>query len=152
MNKISNLTNLGKKSIIYDNPNIKILEKVQNPNRGINYNVRFSCPEFTSICPVTGQPDFGILIIDYVPNKWIVESKSFKLYLNSFRNHGSFHEECTLIVAKSLIQLLKPKWLRIGAYWNPRGGIPIDVFWQSCSPPEELFLPEQNIKPYLGRS
>ena len=152
MNKISNLTNLGKKSIIYDNPNIKILEKVQNPNRGINYNVRFSCPEFTSICPVTGQPDFGILIIDYVPNKWIVESKSFKLYLNSFRNHGSFHEECTLIVAKSLIQLLKPKWLRIGAYWNPRGGIPIDVFWQTCSPPKELFLPDQNIKPYFGRS
>ena len=152
MNKISNLTNLGKKSISYDKPNIKILEKVPNPNTSINYNVRFSCPEFTSICPVTGQPDFGILIIDYVPNKWIVESKSFKLYLNSFRNHGSFHEECTLIVAKSLIQLLKPKWLRIGAYWNPRGGIPIDVFWQSCSPPEELFLPEQNIKPYLGRS
>ena len=152
MNKISNLSNLGKKSKNHNKPNIKILEKVQNQNNNFNYNVRFSCPEFTSICPVTGQPDFGILIIDYVPNKWIVESKSFKLYLNSFRNHGSFHEECSLEVAQCLVKLLKPNWLRIGAYWNPRGGIPIDVFWQTSSPPDNLFLPEQDIKTYFGRS
>ena len=152
MNNHSNLKNLGKKSKIFNQPSIKILERVQNSNQKYDYNIRFSCPEFTSICPVTSQPDFGILIIDYIPYKWIVESKSLKLYLNSFRNYGSFHEDCTLKVAKDLVDFLSPKWLRIGGYWNPRGGMPIDVFWQTNTPPKNIFLPEQNIKTYLGRN
>ena len=115
------------------------------------YSVRFICPEFTSLCPVTGQPDFGHLIIDYVPNKYLVESKSLKLYLLSFRNHGAFHEDCSITIAQEIVNLLKPKWLRIGAYWYPRGGIPIDVFWQTGKPPKDLFLPDQNFPLYKGR-
>ena len=88
-------------------------------------------PEFTSLCPVTGQPDFAHLVIDYVPGDWLVELKSLKLYLDSFRNHGAFHEDCTVAIGKRLAALLEPKWLRIGGYWYPRGGIPIDVFWQT---------------------
>ena len=151
MNKISNLKNLGKNSNIFKKPNSNILERVEKPNKNNSYTIRFSCPEFTSICPVTSQPDFGVLIIDYIPSKWIVESKSFKLYLQSYRNYGAFHEDCSIKVAKDLDNFLKPKWLRIGAYWNPRGGIPIDVFWQTGLPPKNIFLPDQDIQSYLGR-
>jgi 7-cyano-7-deazaguanine reductase len=113
--------------------------------------VRFTAPEFTSICPVTGQPDFGTLVIDYAPDRWIVESKSLKLFLQSFRNHGAFHEDCTLLVAKRIIAAIEPRWLRIGGYWNPRGGMPIDVFWQTGAPPENLWLPDQGVGAYRGR-
>ena len=149
--KINDLKNLGRDSLIPLEPDNNILEKVNNPKIGVIYSVRFICPEFTSICPVTGQPDFGHLIIDYVPNKYLVESKSLKLYLLSFRNHGAFHEDCSITVAQEIVNLLTPKWLRIGAYWYPRGGIPIDVFWQTGKPPKDLFLPDQDFPLYKGR-
>lgn len=108
-------------------------------------------PEFTSLCPVTGQPDFAHLVIDYAPGDWLVESKSLKLYLTAFRNHGAFHEDCTVAIGKRLAELLVPKWLRIGGYWYPRGGIPIDVFWRTGPAPEGLWLPDQGVPTYRGR-
>lgn len=146
-----NLTQLGARAPIPASPDEARLERVPNPHAGALYVARFAAPEFTSICPVTGQPDFGVLVIDYAPKDWIVESKSFKLFLQSFRNHGAFHEDCTLAVAKRLVDLLAPIWLRIGGYWNPRGGIPIDVFWQTGAPPEGLWLPDQGVGSYRGR-
>jgi len=127
------------------------LDRVANPHPDADYVARFTAPEFTTLCPITGQPDFAHLVIDYVPRKWLVESKSLKLYLTSFRNHGSFHEDCTVGIGKRVADLLKPKWLRIGGYWYPRGGMPIDVFWQSGTPPEGLWLPDQGVQPYRGR-
>ena len=149
--EISDLKNLGKESLIPSKPNSKVLEKVKNPKFGVTYSVRFTCPEFTSLCPVTGQPDFGHLIIDYIPNVYLVESKSLKLYLLGFRNHGAFHEDCSITIAQEIVDLLEPTWLRIGAYWYPRGGIPIDVFWQTGQPPEDIFLPNQDFPIYKGR-
>jgi 7-cyano-7-deazaguanine reductase len=113
--------------------------------------VRFTAPEFTSLCPITGQPDFAHIVIDYVPDAWIVESKSLKLFLGSFRQHGAFHEACTVQIAARLMERLTPLWLRVGAYFYPRGGMPIDVFWQSGPPPAGLWLPDQGVPPYRGR-
>jgi 7-cyano-7-deazaguanine reductase len=127
------------------------LERVGNPATGKNYVVRLTCPEFTSLCPLTGQPDFAHIMIDYIPNDWIVESKSFKLLMASYRNHGAFHEACTMEIASKLVALLDPVWLRIGAYWYPRGGIPIDVFWQTAVPPTGVWLPAQDVPHYRGR-
>ena len=132
-------------------PDADVLDRVANPHPGTSYLVRFTAPEFTSLCPVTGQPDFAHLVIDYVPGAWLVESKSLKLYLVGFRNHGAYHEDCTVSIAKSLVELLEPQWLRIGGYWYPRGGIPIDVFWQTGAPPANLWLPDQGVPPYRGR-
>lgn len=146
-----NLKQLGSKVILPNSPEEAVLEKVCNPQQDINYCVRFTAPEFTSLCPITGQPDFANIIIDYVPAKWLVESKSLKLFLGAFRNHGSFHEDCTIVIAKRLVELLEPKWLRIGGYWYPRGGIPIDVFWQTSAPLADVWLPAQDIPPYRGR-
>ena len=145
------LQQLGRESRMPDSPEAAVLERVAAPSRGKNYVVRFTCPEFTSLCPITGQPDFAHVVIDYIPDSWIVESKSLKLYLGSFRNHGAFHEACTLMIAERLVDLLAPRWLRIGAYWYPRGGIPIDVFWQTGAPPEGAYLPDQSVPPYRGR-
>lgn len=142
---------LGQSSVLPASPEQAILDRVPNPHKGTTYLARFTCPEFTSICPVTSQPDFGILVIDYVPGDWLVESKSLKLYLGSFRNHGAFHEDCTVGIGKRLADLLEPEWLRIGGYWYPRGGIPIDVFWQTGTPPQGLWLPDQGVAPYRGR-
>ena len=128
-----------------------MLERVPNPHPGVPYLVRFAAPEFTSLCPLTGQPDFAHLVIDYVPRDWLVESKSLKLILASFRNHGAFHEDCTLEVANRIAQLVEPRWLRIGGYWYPRGGIPIDVFYQTGPAPEGLWLPDQGVPPYRAR-
>ena len=148
----NNLNKLGKNTqVIFDNPDIKILEKIDNPHIGINYNIRLTCPEFTSICPVTSQPDFAHLVIDYIPDEYLVESKSFKMYLFAFRNHGAFHEDCTIQVAKDLIKLLNPKWLRIGGYWYPRGGIPIDIFYQNKTQPKDVFIPDLQVENYRGR-
>ena len=127
------------------------MERVPNGNAGTDYVVRFTAPEFTSLCPMTGQPDFAHIVIDYLPDAWLVESKSLKLYFHSFRNHGAFHEDCTLDIAKRIVSLLEPKWLRIGAYWYPRGGIPIDVFWQTGEAPKGVWLPEQGVATYRGR-
>ena len=127
------------------------LDRVPNAHPDTHYVARFAAPEFTSLCPVTGQPDFAHLVIDYVPDRWLVESKSLKLFLTSFRNHGAFHEDCTVAIGRRLVGELSPQWLRIGGYWYPRGGIPIDVFWQSGAVPEGLWLPDQGVAPYRGR-
>jgi len=142
---------LGQQAGIPASPDEAILDRVPNPHAGTLYLARFTCPEFTSLCPVTGQPDFGILVIDYAPGDWLVESKSLKLFLTSFRNHGAFHEDCTVAIGKRLVSLLAPGWLRIGGYWYPRGGIPIDVFWQTAAPPAGLWLPDQGVPPYRAR-
>ena len=145
------LHHLGKNTGLPASPEEATLDTVPNPKPGTAYLIRFTCPEFTSICPVTGQPDFAHLVIDYVPNQLIVESKSLKLYLGSYRNHGAFHETCTTGIADRLVEVLSPVWLRIGGYWYPRGGIPIDVFYQTGIPPEGLWLPDQGVPAYRGR-
>jgi len=145
------LTQLGGATRVPQTPDEAELERVANPQPDLSYTVRFTAPEFTSLCPMTGQPDFAHLVIDYVPADWLVESKSLKLYLTSFRNHGAFHEECTLSIARRLVDFLAPHWLRIGGYWYPRGGIPIDVFWQTGPFPEGVWLPDQGVPPYRGR-
>jgi 7-cyano-7-deazaguanine reductase len=145
------LTQLGHRSALPQSPAEAILETVPNPHPELLYVVRFTCPEFTSLCPVTGQPDFAHLVIDYVPQAAILESKSLKLYLGAFRNHGAFHEDCTLAIARRVIEAVAPKWLRIGGYWYPRGGIPIDVFYQTGEPPSGLWIPDPGVAPYRGR-
>ncbi len=145
------LRQLGGKTALPASPDQAVVEKVANPQPGEAYVVRFTAPEFTCLCPVTGQPDFAHLVIDYVPDKWIVESKSLKLYLASFRNHGAFHEETTVGIARRLVDEIAPRWLRIGGYWYPRGGMPIDVFYQTGAPPEGLWLPDPGVAPYRGR-
>jgi 7-cyano-7-deazaguanine reductase len=142
---------LGHSVAIPASPDQAILDKVPNPHPDTPYLVRFTAPEFTTLCPITGQPDFAHLVIDYVPGKWLVESKSLKLYFSSFRNHGDFHEACTISIGKRLEALLKPKWLRIGGYWYPRGGIPIDVFWQTGTLPKSVWVPDQGVPSYRGR-
>lgn len=145
------LNQLGHTVAPPTSPEDAVLETVPNPQAGTDYVARFTAPEFTSVCPVTGQPDFAHLVLDYVPDEMLVESKSFKLYLTSFRNHGAFHEDCTIAIGKKFVAACKPKWLRIGGYWYPRGGIPIDVFWQTGEPPKGVWLPDQGVQPYRGR-
>ena len=145
------LTQLGQPGAWPQRPDDAKLESVANPQEGTLYLVRFTAPEFTSLCPMTGQPDFAHLVIDYVPGKRLVESKSLKLFLHSFRNHGAFHEDCTLMIGRRLVDELSPVWLRIGGYWYPRGGMPIDVFWQTGAPPKDVWLPDQGVQPYRGR-
>lgn len=142
---------LGKATAVPDRPDPAVLDRVPNPHPDALYLARFAVPEFTSLCPVTGQPDFAHLVIDYAPGAWLVESKSLKLYLFGFRNHGAFHEGCTVEIGKALAGLLDPRWLRIGGYWYPRGGIPIDVFWQTGTPPDGLWVPDQGVPGYRGR-
>ena len=148
---VSSLSMLGKETETARSPEEAVLEKVPSNHASTEYVVRFTAPEFTSLCPMTGQPDFAHIVIDYIPGEWLVESKSLKLFLHSFRNHGAFHEDCSIYIAKRLVELLDPKWLRIGAYWYPRGGIPIDVFWQTGKPPEGVWLPDQGVPTYRGR-
>jgi 7-cyano-7-deazaguanine reductase len=145
------LTQLGRPVALPASPKAAKLETVPNPQRGMRYLVRFTAPEFTTLCPVTGQPDFAHLVIDYVPRALLVESKSLKLYLGSFRNQSGLHEDCTLAIGKRLVDVLRPVWLRIGGYWYPRGGMPIDVLWQTGVPPKDLWLPDQGVAPYRGR-
>ena len=145
------LTQLGQQTKLPASPEAAIIETVPNPHPGRLYAVRFTCPEFTSLCPLTGQPDFAHLVIDYVPQALILESKSLKLYLGAFRNHGAFHEDCTVAIARRLVEALAPTWLRIAGYWYPRGGIPIDVFYQTGAPPDGLWLPDPGVAPYRGR-
>ena len=132
----SNLKQLGGETRIPASPEEAELERVPNPQADVAYNVRFTAPEFTSLCPMTGQPDFAHLVIDYVPGPWLVESKSLKLFLTSFRNHGAFHEDCTVSIARRLAVFLDPQWLRIGGYWYPREGV---------------WIPDQGVPPYRGR-
>jgi 7-cyano-7-deazaguanine reductase len=144
-------TQLGRSVAVPRSPQEARLERVANPQAGTLYLARFTAPEFTSLCPVTGQPDFARLVIDYAPDRWLIESKSLKLYLASFRNHGAFHEDVTLSIGKKIVEVAEPAWLRIGGYWYPRGGIPIDVFWQTAEPPGGLWLPDQGVEAYRGR-
>ena len=142
---------LGRPVKLPASPDAAVLDTVAAPNKGTQYLVRFTCPEFTSLCPVTGQPDFAWLVLDYVPDARILESKSLKLYLASFRNHAAFHEACTTDIALRLVNALKPQWLRLCGFWYPRGGIPIDVFYQTGAPPDGLHIPDPGISPYRGR-
>ena len=145
------LKQLGQASAVPASPGEAVLERVPNPHPRKLYLARFTAPEFTSLCPITGQPDFAHLVLDYAPGKWLVESKSLKLYLTSFRNHGAFHEDCTLAIAGRLVEFLAPRWLRIAGYWYPRGGMPIDVFWQVGKLPKGVWVPDQGVAPYRGR-
>ena len=149
--KTSETTQLGQQVALPESPEKAVLERVANPHADTHYVARFTVPEFTSLCPVTGQPDFAHLVIDTVPKAWLVESKSLKLYLGSFRNHGAFHEDCTVAIGKRLAALLEPQYLRIGGYWYPRGGMPIDVFWATGQLPKGVWLPEQGVATYRGR-
>jgi 7-cyano-7-deazaguanine reductase len=142
---------LGRPTPLPASPAEARLDRVPNPHPDTPYVARFTAPEFTTLCPITGQPDFAVLVIDYVPNRWLVESKSLKLYLASFRNHGGFHEDCTVAIGKRLAELLRPRWLRIGGYFYPRGGMPIDVFWQTGRLPRGVWVPDQGVPPYRGR-
>ncbi|MBE0471217.1 MAG: NADPH-dependent 7-cyano-7-deazaguanine reductase QueF [Methyloprofundus sp.] len=150
-NIYQNLQQLGGKTELPEAPEQAILESVQNPQADVDYMVRFVSPEFTSLCPLTGQPDFAHLVIDYIPSERLVESKSLKLFLGSYRNHGAFHEDCTLSIARRIIKEIDPKWLRIGGYWYPRGGIPIDVFFAQGEIPQGVWVPDQSVAPYRGR-
>jgi len=142
---------LGRSVPVPTSPGDAVLDRVPNPHPSGDYVARFTFPEFTAICPITGQPDFAILVIDYAPGRWLVESKSLKLYLNSFRNHGAYHEDCTVAIGKKLFALLRPKWLRIGGYFHPRGGMPIDVFWQAGKLPRGVWVPDQGVATYRPR-
>ena len=147
----THLTQLGREVRGFATPDEAVLERVPNPHPDTLYLARFTIPEFTSLCPVTAQPDFAHLVIDYAPADWLVESKSLKLYLGAFRNHGAFHEDCTVAIGRRLVTELAPRWLRIGGYWYPRGGIPIDVFYQTGPAPEGVWVPDQGVQPYRGR-
>ena len=147
----SDLKQLGNPTEMPSSPDEAVLETVSNPHPDVNFCVRFTAPEFTSLCPLTAQPDFAHLVIDYVPDEKMIESKSLKLFLSSFRNHGAFHEDCTVGIARRLISELQPKWLRIGGYWYSRGGIPIDVFFQHGQLPAEVWVADQGVPPYRGR-
>ena len=149
--KTSGTALLGRQAALPASPDEAQLDRVPNPHADTLYVARFAAPEFTSLCPITGQPDFAHLVIDYVPRNWLVESKSLKLFLGAFRNHGAFHEDCTVGIGKRLVALLDPHFLRIGGYWYPRGGIPIDVFWQTGELPDGVWLPDQGVAPYRGR-
>ena len=133
---------LGPPVRVPASPKAAVLDAVANPHPGEDYVVRFTAPEFTWLCPITGQPDFAHFVIDYCPAKSILESKSLKLYLASFRNTGAFHEDCTIQIGKRIVAAVMPKFLRIAGYWNARGGIPIDVFWQAGRVPQGVELPD----------
>lgn len=123
------LTLLGNQAIIYPNNYApELLETFKNKHPDRDYFVKFNCPEFTSLCPITGQPDFATIYISYVPDIYMVESKSLKLYLFSFRNHGDFHEDCINIIMDDLIHLMNPKYIEVWGKFTPRGGISIDPY------------------------
>ena len=122
------LNNLGKKTDYDYDYNPSVLEKFLNKHPENDYFVKFNCPEFTSLCPITGQPDFATIYISYIPDKYCVESKSLKLYLFSFRNHGDFHEDCVNIIMKDLIKLLDPRYIEVWGKFLPRGGLSIDPY------------------------
>ena len=133
---------LGKSATVPKSPKGFKFDLIKNSNKKLPYSIRLSVSEFTSICPITMQPDFGFLIIDYIPKNWLVESKSFKIYIHSYRNYGIFHEEAVMKIGLDLFKSIKPIWFRIAGYFAPRGGIPIDVFWQSSKKPTNLEIPE----------
>ncbi|HEY3637926.1 MAG TPA: preQ(1) synthase [Rhizomicrobium sp.] len=145
------LMQLGRAVALPQSPDEAVLESVPNPHPDVDYVVRFTAPEFTTLCPITGQPDFAHFVIDYVPAKALLESKSLKLFLSSYRNHAAFHEDCTIAIGKRVVAVIKPRYLRIAGFWYPRGGIPIDVFWQTGKLPADVWLNDPGVSPYRGR-
>lgn len=145
------LTQLGHRTPVPRSPEAARLESIANSHLDVDYIVRFTAPEFTVLCPITGQPDFAHFVLDYCPAKSLVESKSLKLFLASFHSHAAFHEDCTIMIGKRIVAAIKPKFLRIAGYWYPRGGIPIDVLWQAGKLPNGVWLPETGVSPYRGR-
>jgi len=145
------LTQLGRQVALPRSPADARLESVPNPHADVDYLVRFTAPEFTTLCPITGQPDFAHFVIDYCPGTTVLESKSLKLFLASFRNHVGFHEDCTIAIGKRIASAIKPKFLRIAGFWYPRGGIPIDIFWKTGRLPGSVALPDPGVSPYRGR-
>ena len=119
---------LGKKTEYRQDYAPEVLETFENKHQTNDYWVQFNCPEFTTLCPITGQPDFGEIIIKYIPDVRMVESKSLKLYLFSFRNHGDFHEDCVNIIMKDLVKLMDPRYIEVTGIFKPRGGISIFQF------------------------
>jgi 7-cyano-7-deazaguanine reductase len=142
---------LGRAVSLPASPNDAVLDAVANSHKDSDYLVRFTAPEFTTLCPITGQPDFAHFVIDYVPGAKLVESKSLKLFLHSFRNASGFHEDTTVAIGKRIQQTIRPKFIRIAGYWYPRGGMPIDVFWQSGKLPSGVWLPDTGVSSYRGR-
>ena len=149
--KKNKLNYLNKKKKIILNPNKCKLDPIPNKNHKKNFVVRLTVNEFTSLCPITQQPDFARFVIDYQPNKFLVESKSFKFFMFSFRNYQCFHENCTIYIADKLLKSIKPKWLRISGFWFPRGGIPIDIFYENKKKPNNIYVPKTGIKIFKGR-
>lgn len=125
---MENFNSLGKKTDYNFEYTKDVLEAFENKHTERDYWVKFNCPEFTSLCPVTGQPDFATIYISYIPGKFLLESKSLKLYLFSFRNHGGFHEDCVNIIMKDLIELMNPKYIEVWGKFLPRGGLSIDPY------------------------
>ena len=142
---------LGRAVSIPASPEKAVLDAIPNPHADADYVVRFTAPEFTTLCPITGQPDFAHFVIDYVPARRLLESKSLKLFLSSFRNVAAFHEDCTVNIGKRVVAAIRPRYLRIAGFWYPRGGIPIDVFWQTGRLPKDVWLPDIEVEPYRGR-
>ena len=145
------LTQLGHHVEQPASPDAAMLERVPNPSRGRHYVVRFTCPEFTSLCPITGQPDFAHIVIDYIPRDWIVESKSLKLYLTSFRNHGAFHEACTMAIAERLTATARSgvaahRRLLVSARRHPDRRVLADRRAAG-----RAWIPPQDVAPYRGR-
>lgn len=148
---VRNKLQLGRSVRLPQSPQDAKLDAVPNPHMGSDYVVRFTVPEFTTLCPITGQPDFAHFVIDFIPAARILESKSLKLFLASFRNIGGFHEDCTLTIGKRINAAIKPKFIRVAGYWYPRGGIPIDIFWQRGKLPKGVWLPDPGVQAYRGR-
>ena len=142
---------LGRSIKLPASPEEAMLDAVPNPHTDSDYLVRFTAPEFTTLCPITGQPDFAHFVIDYVPGPAIVESKSLKLDLAIIRNASGFLEYMTLKIVKLIQEAIKPKFIRVAGYWYPRGGMPIDVFWQNGKLPNGVWLTETGVQAYRGR-
>ena len=141
----------SRTAVASNSPDEAVVDRIPNGDKDIRFLARFTCPEFTSLCPITGQPDFAHLVIDYVPGDWLIESKGLKLYLASFRNTGIFHESCTVMIGRRLVDEAKPIWLRISGFWYPRGGIPIDVWFQTGEAPSGVYIPDPGVPSYRGR-
>ena len=136
---MDDLKSLGKPSEYQFSYSPNVLETFENRHPENDYWVKFNCPEFTSLCPITGQPDFAAIYISYIPDIKMVESKSLKLYLFSFRNHGGFHEDCVNIIMKDLILLMAPRYIEVWGKFTPRGGISIDP-WCNYGKPDTRFV------------
>lgn len=150
--ELQGVTLLGNKKTVYaDHYTPSVLETFGNKHPERDYWVTFNCPEFTSLCPVTGQPDFGEITIRYIPDRRLVESKSLKLYLFSFRNHGDFHEDCVNVILNDLKALMDPKYIEVAGHFRPRGGISIDPYANDAQPAYRDLLKARFERYALGK-